>query len=826
MYEHEREATHKPNLMSASSIGSASGPLQRVIAEREQLFKETLELPLEYRKDLVNKLIWSLPRNEISRLNEQLSGSLQRDIIGSLPPELAFLILSKLGLGDLLGCGLVSKKWRSICEEQSLWALLCASHVPPFRPSHPSWADLSTARSILSKPQPNASDEEEEYDNDRFYDSLSISGGMGGGGGLGPLGMKGGLRRNVWERGSGSAVGTLPTHSQATSASTPSKHLKDISPIPSHLAIPSTKPQVNYRHLYIIHRIIEKRLTSPGPSNNTPAYMPSASTSSGAESGPKPAPRPRTIDAISSVKNGGLPGHSEAIYSLTLIHHEMKINLIQNCTECHQPPLSSSSGNRSDDRNQSVFDSLLTFTSNRSPAGGNANTNALLPGQKRMVKTSTAQGKEWLLSGSRDKTLRLWYLGIGAVEPKVVKVFQGGHSGSVLTHAVVKIPLSPFRSTDSYATSTSPTKGLQKMPLEELEHISANGSQKVRVLAVSGGSDGKICLWDIEGSSYPAKVVQAHSDSVLCVRADERYVLLPSRTDKTIKLFDIATLEEKLAIGPSNGTDDEDNKLHRGAVNAVGLSEQYIISASGDKTIRIWCIHTGQLLLTLEAHTRGIASIDFSSSLTWSLPALNDGERWIGSIVTGASDASIKIFQLIEKDAPTTSPSTLSSTTLHALDGSGMDLDSNPPLVSLNAPSSSRSLDNPGTIYQATTSSGKTLSLIEDIHMFAPCVCPPGLNRPSELISGRCRRCGNRGHIDLVRTVHMGEKVVVSGSYDSKVKVWDRSSGQHLMDLSGAHTGRIFSVISDKYKIISSGLDCRINIWNFAYDLDTSFVRP
>jgi hypothetical protein len=62
---------------------------------------------------------------------------LQRDIIGvsdvdafmgvallsrvlqSLPPELSLLILGQLELKDILHCGLVSKRWRALSNEQS-----------------------------------------------------------------------------------------------------------------------------------------------------------------------------------------------------------------------------------------------------------------------------------------------------------------------------------------------------------------------------------------------------------------------------------------------------------------------------------------------------------------------------------------------------------------------------------------------------------------------------------------------------------------------------------------------------------------------------------
>jgi F-box and WD-40 domain protein 1/11 len=45
---------------------------------------------------------------------------------------------------------------------------------------------------------------------------------------------------------------------------------------------------------------------------------------------------------------------------------------------------------------------------------------------------------------------------------------------------------------------------------------------------------------------------------------------------------------------------------HRAAVNAVVLAEDLIVSASGDKSIRLWDANTGTLLHSFEGHhTRG-----------------------------------------------------------------------------------------------------------------------------------------------------------------------------------------------------------------------------
>lgn len=118
----------------------------------------------------------------------------------------------------------------------------------------------------------------------------------------------------------------------------------------------------------------------------------------------------------------------------------------------------------------------------------------------------------------------------------------------------------------------------------------------------------------------------------------------------------------------------------------------------------------------------------------------------------------------------------------------------------------------------------------------------------SPSISGMCKTCGRgvlsvgarrtipgqagmlrlkrhtNAHTGLVRSVCMNEEWVVSGSYDSTVKVWNRKTGAFIGDLTGGHTGRVFGVGFDCTKIVSVGEDqvrgcCHSNCTHNTYRL-------
>ncbi len=53
---------------------------------------------------------------------------------------------------------------------------------------------------------------------------------------------------------------------------------------------------------------------------------------------------------------------------------------------------------------------------------------------------------------------------------------------------------------------------------------------------------------------------------------------------------------------------------HEGPVNAVGLQNGRVVSASGDGKMMLWDIATGARIRTFEGHDRGLACIEFKVS--------------------------------------------------------------------------------------------------------------------------------------------------------------------------------------------------------------------
>lgn len=69
---------------------------------------------------------------------------------------------------------------------------------------------------------------------------------------------------------------------------------------------------------------------------------------------------------------------------------------------------------------------------------------------------------------------------------------------------------------------------------------------------------------------------------------------------------------------------------HRAAVNVVDFDEKYIVSASGDRTIKVWNTSTCEFVRTLIGHKRGIACLQYRDRL----------------VVSGSSDNTIRLWDI------------------------------------------------------------------------------------------------------------------------------------------------------------------------------------
>lgn len=87
--------------------------------------------------------------------------------------------------------------------------------------------------------------------------------------------------------------------------------------------------------------------------------------------------------------------------------------------------------------------------------------------------------------------------------------------------------------------------------------------------------------------------------------------------------------------------------------------------------------------------------------------------------------------------------------------------------------------------------------------------------------TGKCLR-EVRAHDNLVRSLHIDSVSgrLVSGSYDTDIKVWDMGTGRQLLDFPRWHASWVLSAKSDYRRIVSTGQDPKILIMDFGADVE------
>ncbi len=236
-------------------------------------------------------------------------------------------------------------------------------------------------------------------------------------------------------------------------------------------------------------------------------------------------------------------------------------------------------------------------------------------GHEKAIRSIAVSHKgDYIASCSNDKTIRLWDLQGNSV----CESFRG-HEDDVISIA--------FSSDDQYIISGSKDKTLRlwdqkgnQIGIAFLGHEDTVGAVTFRpagsqTIIVSGSRDRTIRLWDVQGNPI-GKPFEGHKGTIGAVAfsPDGEYIVSGSR-DRTIRLWDI--------LGNPIGKPFEG---HGGAIICVTFSPdgQYIISGSEDRTIRVWDLQGQQFGKSFQGHGGSVNSIAFSADIQHIISASED----------------------------------------------------------------------------------------------------------------------------------------------------------------------------------------------------------
>jgi U3 small nucleolar RNA-associated protein 13 len=268
---------------------------------------------------------------------------------------------------------------------------------------------------------------------------------------------------------------------------------------------------------------------------------------------------------------------------------------------------------------------------------------ALLKGHDDIIISMDSDWSgHWLATGSKDNTARLWRLDPATSSYESYATFTG-HAESL---GAVALPRNtPSKDTPAFAT-----------PLEHPPSFLITGSQ-----------DKTIKRWDIpktaNAKTRAAYTRKAHDKDINALATNPASTLFASASqDRTVKIW---SCEDGTTLGVLRG--------HRRGVWAVSFSPTgtnlnipgatsgsggrgFILTGSGDKTVRVWSLGDYSCLMTMEGHTNSVLKVLWlPPSHTPSEENHAAGKDKRGSLVASAGgDGLVKIWEVQSGECATT----------------------------------------------------------------------------------------------------------------------------------------------------------------------------
>ena len=270
---------------------------------------------------------------------------------------------------------------------------------------------------------------------------------------------------------------------------------------------------------------------------------------------------------------------------------------------------------------------------------------------------------------------------------------------------------------------------------------------------------------------------------------DGKYVLTAS-FDKTARIWDA-----------SSGKEIHILKGHTSAINSSSFSSdgKYVVTASGDGIAIIWDVSSGKQLNVLKGHTRHISRGSFSADGKYIITSSGDGTSRIWEVASG------KELHKLKGNTSKINSASFSSNGKLVVTGSD---DSTARIWDVSTGKEFHKLQgHTGMVYAPSFSSDMKYILTASLDSTA---------RIWDVFSGK-ELHNLKGHKSWISSASFSPdgKYVVTASADSTTRIWDVYSGKELHKLQG-HTSWINSASfsSDGKFVVTASGDSTARLWD------------
>jgi WD40 repeat protein len=279
------------------------------------------------------------------------------------------------------------------------------------------------------------------------------------------------------------------------------------------------------------------------------------------------------------------------------------------------------------------------------------------------------------------------------------------------------------------------------------------------------------------------RTLEGHTLGVLSVAMLDHRRIVSASFDRTLRLWDLESGSTRLCV-----------VSHEQAVNAVAvLGRGRVVSASSDSTLRLWDLARGRRLQSFIGHRSGVNGV-----------ANIDGWR----VVSASSDGTLRIW-----DVET-------GHTLRVLQGHTKGVNAVVCADSRRAVSASAD----GTLRVWDVEHGTAVRILQGHTLGIQAVAYVDLRRVVSASDDETVRVWDlgtgqtlqvlEGHTVMAIAVLDSARLIL-GSADGTLRLWDLGTGQTL-EAFKAHSGAVMAVaVLDDRRVVSASVDGTLRLWDF-----------